>query len=75
MIDERDIPKAITLIEEYKSKNKNPNDHHYYWSSWSLAKAYKAAGNNNKYQEWVGKIQSENYQSNKAFAKEFENNR
>ncbi len=72
MIDNRDVAQAIKLIEEYKLKNKNPGDPHYFWSTWSLAKAYKSAGNHNKYDELVAQIESENYESNKEFTKQFE---
>lgn len=72
MIDNRDIPQAIKLIEEYKQNNKNPGDPHYFWSTWSLAKAYKSSGNLTKYEELVAKIESEDYESNKEFTKQFE---
>lgn len=72
MIDNRDLPQAIKLIEEYKDKNRNPGDIHYFWSSWSLAKAYKAAGNGAKYDQLVSQIKSEDYKRDKAFANEFE---
>lgn len=71
MIDSRDIPQAIKLIEEYKQKNKNPGDPHYFWSTWSLAKAHKSAGNTAKYNELVAQIKSEDYEDNKEFAKQF----
>jgi tetratricopeptide (TPR) repeat protein len=72
MIDKRDLPTAIKLIEEYKQKNKNPGDPHYFWSTWSLAKAYQSAGNHGKYDELVAQIESEDYESNKEFTKQFE---
>jgi tetratricopeptide (TPR) repeat protein len=72
MIDNRDLPAAIKLIEEYKQKNKNPGDPHYFWSTWSLAKAYQSAGNHGKYDELVAQIESEDYESNKEFTKQFE---
>ena len=72
MMDSRDIPQAIKLIEEYKQKNRNSRDPHYFWSTWSLAKAYKSAGNSTKYDELVAQIESENYEENKEFAKQFD---
>ena len=72
MIDNRDLPTAIKLIEEYKQKNRNPGDPHYFWSTWSLAKAYQSAGNRGKYDELVAQIESEDYESNKEFTKQFE---
>ncbi len=73
MMDSRDIPQAIKLIEEYKQKYRNSRDPHYFWSTWSLAKAYKSAGNHTKYDELVAQIESEDYESNKEFSKQFEN--
>ena len=69
---EGDNKKAIELIERYQAKNKNTRDIHYFWANWSLAKAYRAAGNENQYQLLVEKIKSENYQSDKEFVKDFE---
>ena len=73
MMDNRDVAQAIKLIEQYKQKNKNPGDPHYFWSTWSLAKAYKLAGNHSKYDELIAQIESEDYEGNKEFAKQFEN--
>jgi hypothetical protein len=67
-----DIPKSIAYIERYKSLNNNPRDIHYFWSSWSLAKAYFAAGDIEKFNTWVQQIKSENYAADKAFHKQFE---
>jgi len=72
MIDNRDVAQAIKLIEEYKQKNKNSGDPHYFWSTWSLAKAHKSAGNHSKYDELVAQIESEDYEDNKEFSKQFE---
>lgn len=73
-IMEKDFGTGIELIEQYQLKNKNPNDPHYFWASWSLAKAYKSVGNTEKYTLLVNKIKSEDYQKDKAFSKEFEAN-
>lgn len=72
MMINKDFNKAIELINQYKQKNKNSGDIHYFWSSWSLAKAYQAAGNQTKYDELVAQIKSEDYKRDKAFASEFE---
>lgn len=68
----KDFSRSIALIEAYKEANTNPYDVHYFWSTWSLAKAYKAAGEEGRYQELVEDIQAEDYSRDKAFAKEFE---
>lgn len=68
----QDIQRSIQLMEEYKQKNSNPHDQHYFWSSWSLAQAYKANGNTEKYALLVKKIQTEDYKKNPEFAKRFE---
>lgn len=73
-IMENDFDKGIEFIERYQSRNKNPKDPHYFWASWSLAKAYKSVGNTEKYALLVNKIKSEGYQKDKAFSKEFEAN-
>lgn len=67
-----DLERSIELIERYKDSNSNAGDAHYFWSSWSLAKAYRASGDNKKYQELVRAIQSQDYERDKFFAKEFE---
>ena len=72
LIEGKDLKRSVELLEKYKQKNNNPNDIHYFWSSWSLAKAYKATGKQDKYQELVQKIKSENYKKDSAFTKEFE---
>lgn len=64
--------KSIELIEKYKQKNNKPQDIHYFWSTWSLAKGYKAIGQLDKYETLVKQIKSENYKQNSPFAKEFE---
>lgn len=73
-IVEGDFTKGIELIEKYQSKNQNPHDDHYFWASWSLAKAYKAIGNVEKYELLINQIKSQDYRKDKAFAKEFEAN-
>lgn len=73
MEDNRDVPQAIKLMEEYKQKNKNPGDIHYFWSTWSLAKAYRASGRQDIYDQLVNQIAAEDYKSNKEFAKQFKN--
>lgn len=67
-----DIAKGVALIEAYKQVNNNPHDVHYFWSTWSLAKGYKALGREDKYEALVSDIQSQEYSRDKAFAKEFE---
>lgn len=66
------IAKGVDWIEAYKKVNNNPYDVHYFWSSWSLAKGYKALGREDKYQALVSDIQSQDYSRDKAFAKAFE---
>ncbi|HEY0893254.1 MAG TPA: hypothetical protein VGE32_09370, partial [Cellvibrio sp.] len=44
LAEKQDIQRSIELMEEYKQKNNNPHDQHYFWSSWSLAQAYRANG-------------------------------
>lgn len=68
----KDPSYGVKLIENYKKKNSNSRDIHYFWSTWSLAKGYKALGEKDKYDALVKSIKSEDYKQNKAFAKEFE---
>lgn len=72
LAEKQDISQSIALIEEYKTKNTDPHDQHYFWSTWSLAKAYKAKGNTDKYLQLVQQIQAEDYAKNTEFAKRFE---
>ncbi|MDR7091257.1 tetratricopeptide repeat protein [Cellvibrio fibrivorans] len=72
LAEKQDIRRSIELMEEYKQKNNNPHDQHYFWSSWSLAQAYKANGNEAKYALLVKQIQTEDYAKNPEFAKRFE---
>ncbi|MGV8835192.1 tetratricopeptide repeat protein [Cellvibrio sp.] len=72
LAEKQDIRRSIELMEEYKQKNNNPHDQHYFWSSWSLAQAYKANGNNDKYAQLVKQIQTEDYKKNPEFTKRFE---
>lgn len=72
LTEKQDIQRSIQLMEEYKQKNNNPHDQHYLWSSWSLAQAYKANGNQEKYTLLVKQIQTEDYKKNPDFAKRFE---
>jgi tetratricopeptide (TPR) repeat protein len=72
LAEQQDIVQSIKLIEEYKTKNTNPHDQHYFWSTWSLAQAYKANGNSDKYALLVTQIQAEDYEKNAEFAKRFE---
>jgi hypothetical protein len=72
LAEKQDVNASIALIEEYKRKNTDPQDQHYFWSTWSLAKAYKAKGDTEKYTQLVQKIQAEDYQANAEFAKRFE---
>jgi len=72
LIEGKDPAQGVKLIEHYKKKNSNPHDVHYFWSTWSLAKGYKALGEKDKYDALVKNIKSEDYKQNKAFSKEFE---
>jgi len=72
LAQQQDIERSIALLEEYKSKNSNPHDQHYFWSTWSLAQAYKANGNKDKYLQLVNQIQAEDYKKNTDFAKRFD---
>jgi len=72
LAEKQDIQRSIELMEEYKQKNNNPHDQHYFWSSWSLAQAYKTSGNEDKYAQLVKQIQTEDYKKNPEFAKRFE---
>lgn len=72
LAEKQDISQSIALIEEYKTKNTDPNDQHYFWSTWSLAQAYKAKGDTDKYAQLVQQIQAEDYAKNTEFAKRFE---
>lgn len=67
-----DQTQGIKLIETYKMKNNNPDDIHYFWSTWSLAKGYKAIGQLTKYNDLVNSIKTMDYKKNTAFAKEFD---
>lgn len=67
-----EIRKSIDYLERYKTLNNNREDVHYFWSSWSLAKAYFAAGDVEKFNDWVKQIQSENYTTDKIFQRQFE---
>jgi hypothetical protein len=71
MIDSHPVEHAIALLETYNEQALNPKDVHYFWGIWSLAKAYKANGDLEKYQQQVDRIKAQDYQRNKAFAKEF----
>lgn len=68
----KNIDKSIEYIERYKAMNNNPQDVHYFWSSWSLAKAYFATGNTEKFNTLVNQIKSEKYKNNKDFQRQFE---
>lgn len=72
LAQKQDIQRSIELMEQYKQKNSNPHDQHYFWSTWSLAQAYKANGNDDKYAFLVKQIQAEDYKKNADFAKRFE---
>src|SRR5690606_14335382 len=62
----------IDYLERYKTLNNNRKDVHYFWSSWSLAKAYFAAGDVEKFNDWVKQIQSEHYTTDKIFQRQSE---
>src|SRR5690606_27257873 len=64
------IAKGIKLIEAYKQVNNNPHDVHYFWSTWSLAKGYKAIGQHDNEHARVSEIQADDYTRDEAFAKE-----
>lgn len=68
----KDIPRSIALIEAYKEANSNPHDVHYFWSTWSLARAHKAAGQEAQYRALVKEIKAQDYGRDKAFAEVFE---
>lgn len=72
LAEKQDIQRSIELMEQYKQKNSNPHDQHYFWSTWSLAQAYKANGNESQYALLVKQIQTEDYEKNAEFAKRFE---
>lgn len=73
LIDEgKEVEAGIELIERYKQRNSNKDDYHYFWSTWSLAKAYKSIGNMDKYNELVNQIKSEDYDKKEDFAKVFD---
>ena len=67
-----DITRSVLLLSAYKAKNHNPEDLHYFWSTWSLAKACKAAGDQQRYEKLIGEIRAEDYKKDKDFAKAFD---
>jgi len=67
----KDFQRSIDLIEKYRSLNSDPSDVHYFWATWSLAKAYYAKGDRKKYDALVRQIKSEDYKTNKPFADTF----
>jgi tetratricopeptide (TPR) repeat protein len=67
----RDIPQSLALIEEYKRRNNNPTDPHYYWSSLRLAQAHKALGNQAHWQEILSNIKKEPHEKTPEFEEEF----
>ncbi len=66
------IARGIELIEAYKRANNNPYDVHYFWSTWSLAKGYKAIGEHDKYRALVDDILAQEYSRDREFSKVFE---
>lgn len=68
----KQLDRAALLIKDFQQKNNNPNDAHFLWAFWSLAKIYKAMGNIDQYQSQVNRIKTLDYKKNKHFAKEFE---
>lgn len=72
LIENHPVEQAIALLETYNEQALNPKDMHYFWGVWSLAKAYKANDEPEKYQQQVARIKAMDYQKNKAFAKEFD---
>ncbi len=68
----KQLDRAAILVKDFQEKNNNPNDIHYLWAFWSLAKIYKANDNLDKYQSEVNYIKTLDYRKNKYFAKEFE---
>jgi tetratricopeptide (TPR) repeat protein len=72
LAEKQDIKHSIELLEQYKQKNTNPYDQHYFWSTWSLAQAYKMNGDKDKYMLLIKQIQTEGYEKNPEFANRFE---
>ncbi len=68
----RHLSRAVTLVKDSQVKNNNPKDNHYFWSYWTLAKLYKAGGNQDKYNAEVARIKSMDYRWHKSFAKQFD---
>lgn len=64
--------KSIVYIEQYLTTSSNPYDEHFYWSRWSLAKAYYLTGNLEQYHQMVESIKQLDYLENKEFKKHFE---
>ena len=69
---QQDYSKSIEYIEQYKTQNSDPYDTNYFWSTWSLAKAYYDANNKTKYKELIAQIKTGNYKKNNHFKKVFE---
>ena len=67
-----EVEAGIELIERYKQRNSNKDDYHYFWSTWSLAKAYRSIGKMDKYNELVNQIRSEDYEKKEDFAEVFD---
>lgn len=72
MLEKQPLVQAIALLERYQEQSSNPNDIHYFWGLWSLAKAYQANNELEKYQQQVAQITAQDYQKNKDFAREFD---
>ena len=71
LIDGNEPDEALFQLKKYKSVNSNQNDKHYFWSSLSLAKAYKAVGDVEQYLATIALIKSEDYKRDSAFTDVF----
>jgi hypothetical protein len=71
LLNKNDFPRAIELIEQYKTINTNRDDPNYFWSSWSLAQLYRETNQQQKYVERIKLIRAEDYSRNRHFVKEF----
>lgn len=63
---------AITYLEKHLDLLMDKKDFSYFWSLWGLAKAYYENQQLDQFSYYVGRIQSEDYKSDKVFKKEFE---
>ena len=68
----KDPQLAIDKLLIYQNEMKNPQDKHYFWGLWSLAKAYKTANKMKEYQQLVKQIKKLVYKKDIKFKREFE---